>query len=200
MVKRFISLSILGCLCAPVFAQDQRSTPDTSSWYFSAGTHTEFYNNIQNDASGGTRKFDFAPTLGVGLLGNMFKGLHFIPEFNWVLPRSAGSSKIMKNLFMLRADLGWDAFDWLRLRAGTSLMWANFHGQGGSTTISNGNDTSTFYYPDENRSALNNTFDLGLEFLLADEWSTRLQTYTYSLFRAQARQVSYTLFISYHWK
>lgn len=188
--------------------QEQPKAPENNnaddktieSWILNLGTHTEYYGSIQNDTSGGTRKLDFAPTIGGGMfipLSN--KDFKFLPELNWVLPRSAGSSKIIKNLLMFRADLGYDAFDWLRLRLGTSLMWLNQHGRGGSTKVNNGTGTSTFYYPDENRSSINNTLDLGIEGLISDEWSMRLQSYIYSVFVEERRQVSYTLFVSYYW-
>lgn len=168
---------------------------------FQAGSHTEFYNNIQNDSSGGVRKFDFAPTVGMSALFPLEPGsnIRLIPEFNWVLPQEAGSSRIIKNLFMFRGDVAYDPIDWFRLRVGTGVMLANQHGRGGSTDVSNGESTSVFYYPDENRSSMNNTFDVGFEGLY-DNWSLRFQTYTYSLFDEQRRQYSYTLFLTYYWK
>ncbi len=169
-----------------------------NKYIFNFGAHTEFFNMIQIDDSGGMRKIDFAPTIGLGVSKPLDSQFSFLPEVNWVLPRNAGSSKIMKNLFMLRADFGYEPIEWLRLRFGTSLMWLNQHGKGGSTQMNNGNSTSTFYYPDENRSSLNNTLDLGVEAMM-DAWSLRLQTYTYSVFKEQRRQLSYTLFVSYSW-
>jgi hypothetical protein len=163
------------------------------------GSHTEFYNNIQNDDSGGLRKLDFAPTIGLGMVMPLHSELSFLPEVNWVLPRKAGSSEIIKNLFMLRADMGYAPVDWFRLRVGTSLMWLNQHGRGGEAQINNGNTTSTFYYPDENRSSLNNTLDLGMEGFFDKSWSVRFQSYVYSAFKEDRRQVSYTLFLSYYW-
>lgn len=178
-------------------AQKEEKTID--AWIFNFGSHTEFFNYVQTDTAGGTRKFEFAPTIGTGMLIPMTNpSLKFLPEFNWVLPRSAGSSRIIKNLFMIRADLGYDALDWLRFRLGTGLMWLNQHGRGGSTQVNNGNGYSTFYYPDENRSSVNNTLDIGAEALF-DTWSVRLQTYTYSVFIKERRQISYTLFLSYYW-
>ena len=99
---------------------------------------------------------------------------------------------------MLRGDLGFDPLDWLRLRIGTSLMWQNQQGRAGKVQMNNGDSTSTFYYPDENRSSLNNTFDVGAETIF-DQFAIRLQTYTYSLFKKEQRQFSYTLFFSYYW-
>ena len=166
--------------------------------FINLGSHTEFFDKVQSDSSGGTRKFDFAPTLGAGLKLNMTEQWLFLPEFNWVLPQKAGSDRIIKNTFMFRADFGYSVLEWMRLRAGTSLLWQNQHGRGGSTNISNGNETSKFYYPDENRSSLNNTLDFGAE-ALWDEWAVRLQTYIYSVFMKEKRQVSYTLFFTYYW-
>lgn len=166
---------------------------------FNFGTHTEFYHNVQVDDSGGLRKFDIAPTLGVGLKLPMIYDFIFLPEFNWVLPRTEGDTQIIKNLFMLRADFGYDPIDWFRVRMGTSLMWLNQHGRGGEAEMNNGNTSSTFYYPDGNQSSLNNTLDLGAEAFLNRDWSVRLQSYIYSIFIEQRRQVSYSLFITYQW-
>lgn len=220
MTQTLILWTILGCFCATAFAQDlstrkavkpvrkantapvKKNKPKEKKFesiLFNLGTHTEFYNNVQNNTSGGKRKFDMSAfTIGSGLSMPLKNNWRFLPELNWVLPRKAGDSQIMKNLFMFRADFGYDPLDWLRLRVGTSIMWANQHGSGGKAEINNGNSTSTFYYPEENRSSLNNTFDLGVEAMYED-WAIRLQTYTYALFKEERRQLSYTLFISYYW-
>lgn len=170
------------------------------SWNFQFGTHTEYFNAVQTDTSGTRRKFDLAPTVGLGMKFALAPAWRFLPEANWVLPIDSGSSNVIRNLFMFRADVGYDLLDWLRLRVGTSLMWLNMHGKGGKTKINNGSGQSTFYNPDENRSALNNTLDFGAEGFFNDEWSARLQTYIYSLLQEERRQVSYTLFLTYHWK
>lgn len=180
---------------APVKTGDEKVIDKFS---FNLGSHTEFYDNVQEDASGGLRKFNLAPTIGFGFNIPMDSGLKFLPELNWVLPKSSENSKIIKNLLMFRADFGYDAVDWLRLRVGTSLMWLNQHAKGGSTQVNNGNGQTTFYYPDENRSSLNNTLDVGGEVLFGS-FSMRLQTYIYSVFREDRRQISYTLFGTYTW-
>lgn len=217
MLKLIFCWILLGCITTFVWAQDlstpthnnktppaetaSQSSPSswTSTIIFNLGTHTEFYNNVQTDSSGGMRKIDLeAPTIGLGLAHSLTPSWTFLPEINWVLPRHSGSSKVIKNLFMYRADFGYDLFEWLRLRIGSSLMHSNIHGRGGKATLNNGNETSTFYYPDENRSSLNNTLDLGLE-TRYENFSFRLQTYIYSIFIEEKRQVSYTLLLSYYW-
>ena len=179
-------------------AQGDSNLLENKKLYINLGSHTEFYNAVQNDDSGGLRKFDLAPTLGVGLLWPLQSQFSFLPEFNWVLPQTMEKSNIMINTFMLRADAGYDLVSWLRLRLGTSLMWQNQQGKGGTAQMNNGNTTSNFYYPDENRSSLNNTLDFGLETAF-DPFAIRLQVYTYSVFKKEQRQFSYTIFASYYW-
>jgi len=65
--------------------------------------------------------------------------------------------------------------------------------------VANGNTTSTFYYPDENRSSLNNTLDVGVEGMF-DKYSVRFQTYTYSMLKPERRQLSYSILFTYYWE
>jgi len=196
MFRNFICFFLVSLFCAATYSAD---TPLYNALYFNAGTHTEFYNVVQTDDSGTLRKFEFAPTLGVGFSIPTSSSLLLLPEINWVLPQRT-SEEILKNLFMLRLDLGYEPLKWLRLRGGTSLMWLNQHGTGGTAQINNGNSTSTFYYPDENRSSLNNTLDFGVEAFWSKSWSARLQTYNYAVFREERRQLSYSLFLTYYWE
>lgn len=162
------------------------------------GSHTEFFNGVQNDAKGSFRKFDFAPTVGFIYSMPLSDKLTFLPEINWVLPQMIEDSNIMINTFMFRADWGYSLIEWMRLRLGTSIMWQNQQGKGGKTTMNNGNGETTFYFPTENRSSYNNTLDIGAEVLL-DQFAIRLQSYIYSVFKEEKRQVSYSLFLSYYW-
>ncbi|GEM_PF-1345506 len=165
---------------------------------FNIGSLTEFVGKVQVNSSGDTRKFDFNPAIGSSLLIPLQDKFELLPEINWVLPRKTGQDKVYKNLLMFRADIGYKWLEWLRLRAGTSVMLLNTHGSGGKVSRDNGNGQTTFYRPDSNSSSFNNTFDLGVE-ALYDDWGFRLQTYTYSLFDAKRRQHSYMLMATYYW-
>jgi hypothetical protein len=194
-MKVLILIILFTIYCAPLRAERVESI------LFNLGNHTEFFNAVQNDDKGGMRKFEFAPTVGIGAAIPLnSKVFHFLPEFNWVLPKKAETSRIIKNLLMFRADFGYDPLDWLRLRLGTSLMLRNIHGRGGSVEGNNGNETSTFYYPDENRTAINNTLDLGVEFKPNQDWGIRLQSYVYSILQNDRRQISYTILGTYYWE
>jgi len=198
MFRNIIALLIVLLIVAPAHAIENPNS-SKKQLYFNLGNHTEFYNAVQNDDSGGLRKLEFGPTLGIGFFIPTWESWSFLPEFNWVLPKTYEDSHIVVNTFMYRFDLGYDPLEWLRLRLGTSLIHLNQHGLGGKSEMRNGNETSTFYYPSQNRSSLNNTFDLGVETLF-DHYSIRLQTYTYSIFKKEQRQLSYTLFFTYYWE
>ncbi len=195
---KVILILTMGFLFLLATAQGDTNPSANKNISFNLGSHTEFYDAVQNDDSGGLRKFDLAPTIGIGLKWPLKSQFLFLPEFNWVLPQTMEKSHIMINTFMLRADAGYDLLSWLRLRLGTSLMWQNQQGKGGTAQMNNGNTTSNFYYPDENRSSLNNTLDFGLESVF-DPLAVRLQVYTYSVFKKEQRQFSYTVFLTYYW-
>jgi hypothetical protein len=201
MLRNLFIVVIFAYFSTSAFAvpKPARSNSSLKEVYFNLGTHTQFYNAVQMNGSGRLRKLDWTPVVGIGAGLPMTKSFIFLPEFNWVLPQTHEESKIISNLFMFRFDVGYDVIEYLRLRMGTSLMWANQQGRGGSTQMNNGTGQSTFYYPEENRSSLNNTLDFGVE-AKYDSWAFRLQTYTYSVFRKEQRQLSYSLFLTYYWK
>lgn len=180
-------------------ANAQIKGPDKiDGWQLHAGSHTQNYNAIQTNGSGEIRKFEFNPVIGGGLNIPLSDNWKFLPEISWVLPKFNEDSKIIKNIFFFRADFAYTFTEWAWLRLGTSVSVLNQHGRGGKAQLNNGNDTTEFYYPDENHSSVNNTLDLGLEFLY-DNWSVRLQTYTYQIFKEESRQVSYSLFLTRYW-
>lgn len=180
-----------------VIKRTQTKKATTLPISFNLGSHTEFVGFIQKNQDGGKNLFDFNPTIGIGTELPVVDEISFLPEINWVLPFK-GSKKVIKNLFMIRGDLAY-TYSFLRVRGGTSIMWQNMHGTGGSVEMNNGNTTSTFYYPNENHSSLNNTLDLGLEILTQSPISLRLQSYMYSPFKGEKRQLSYTIFATYTW-
>lgn len=195
-MKTLIFLTVLLSFSS---AWAQIKGPDTiDGWQLHFGSHTQNFNDVQTNTSGKLNTFEFNPTIGAGLNIPISANWKLLPEMSWVLPKFNEDSKIIKNIFFFRADFAYTMLDWLWLRVGTSFSVLNQHGRGGKVNLNNGNETSEFYYPDENHSSVNNTFDLGIEFLY-DKWSFRIQTYTYQIFKEESRQVSYSLFLTRYW-
>jgi hypothetical protein len=171
--------------------------------YASIGSYTHFVDSIQTNDSGGSSYFEFNPTIGFGLDIYAMKGFRLEPEFKWVLPREAQSSAITVNHFLVRADISKRLLKsnrrW-KFRVGTSLFITYIKGEGGIQFLDNGdNSNAPFFLPDQSRSSINNTFDLGIEYNFKKNQSIRLQTYTFALLDSDARQFSYTLMYTYYW-
>ena len=66
MLKNLILLLTLIYFSAPALGA-RASQSVVKDIYFNLGNHTEFYDAVQMNDSGGLRKFDFAPTVEVGL-------------------------------------------------------------------------------------------------------------------------------------
>lgn len=164
---------------------------------FHIGGLTEFYNAIQVDTRGQKNKFDFHPLIGASTDITINESWALVPEIDWVLPRDAGDG-VSKNLLMLRIDGAWRATDWLRLRIGTSLMINNIKGKGGTKNVNNGGGTSDFYIPPDSKTSVNNTLDLGAEFMY-EQFAVRFQSYLYAPLKKDRRQISYSIIFSYYY-
>ena len=86
--------------------------------------------------------------------------------------------------------------DNLRLRAGTSLMILTLSGNGGEESLPNGDSNETYYIPTERRTALNQTLDFGVEYLI-DRISIRGQAYIYAWLDSNERIITYSTSLSY---
>ena len=164
---------------------------------FHLGSLTEFVGSVQIDDSGKKNFFEINPFIGFSTQISLSPDWVFLPEFNWVLPREAGSG-ISKNLFMVRGDFGYNYQDWLRLRVGSSLMINNIRGAGGSRPMNNGSGQSDFFLPPESKTSINNTLDLGIE-LHSEELALRFQNYWYAILNNERRQLSYSLTLTYYY-
>lgn len=205
MTLKAIRPLLLGALLLivslPSAAEDPNVDDNSLQRFKNIGFHlgglTEFYDAVQVDTQGHTRKFDLRPTIGGSTDVELSESWALVPELDWVLPRDMGDG-VMENIFMVRVDGAWRGGEWWRLRIGSSLMVDNIKGGGGTKAVRNGGSTSNFYLPPESRTAVNNTLDFGAE-AFAGNFAFRLQTYTYALFRSDRRQLSYALFLSYYY-
>jgi hypothetical protein len=191
----------------PVDYEDKKESKKKSRFMFDNVTLTfgnwmEFIGDIQTNKSG-TRNsffdFDLNPYFAVAVdypLKEQWAKWSLIPEIGYVVQRDADDSRIKKNLFFVRADAAYKLNDWLRLRAGTSLMILNISGRGGEETLPNANTTEVYYMPSERRTALNQTLDFGVE-AIKDRMSARLSSYIYAWNESEERMITYSLSLSY---
>lgn len=162
----------------------------------SGGNWFENYKSVQTNPSGGTSGFDVAPYFSTSIDYFIKEKWVLIPELGWVVPREAGDSRISKNLFFLRLDAAYWLRDNFRLRVGTSLMILNISGNGGEESLPNGDSDETYYIPTERRTALNQTLDFGVEYIV-DRISIRGQAYVYAWLDSNERIITYSTSLNY---
>jgi hypothetical protein len=160
------------------------------------GNWFENFKEVQTDSNGSTDNYKIAPYFSLSMDYKYNTDFTIIPELGWVITRKAGDSKIKKNLFFTKIDLAYYVKDNFRLRAGTSLMILNISGSGGEKTLPNGDGQDTYYLPSENRTALNQTLDFGIEYII-ERFSIRGSSYMYAFIDSKERMTTYSTSISY---
>jgi len=184
------------------FAQKAAPFASYQETSLSFGSLTEFYQEVQISESGSKNTFEFNPMIGASLYFKTRYHVDFHTEFFWVLPRTLENSAAIENIFAFRIDFTHDRLkffdDHLIFRMGTSMMVDIIQGQGGELQLNNGGQSSTFYLPEQNRTTINNTFDVALEYKINQNYSLRTTAITYQLFESDRRAISYTLQLNYY--
>jgi hypothetical protein len=160
------------------------------------GNWFENFKEVQTDSNGNTNNFEVAPFFSFAMDYKYNPKFTVIPEIGWVVSRDAGTSKIKKNLFFTKIDIAYYLKENLRLRAGTSLMILNISGNGGEKKLPNGDGEDTYFLPTERRTALNQTLDLGIEYII-DRISIRGGSFIYAFTDSDERMITYSTSISY---
>ncbi len=193
-MKKLIISALFLIVSLQAFAKDQMWRFDNVT--LTAGNWFDNYKQVQTNASGSNQGFEVTPYFGTSIDYYFRENWVAIPELGWVVQRDAGDDRISKNLFFLRMDAAYLYNDHLRLRAGTSLMILNISGNGGEETLPNGDGEETYYVPTERRTALNQTLDFGVEYII-ERVSIRGQAYIYAWLDSNERIITYSTSISY---
>lgn len=194
MKKYLLLLFILTLSANYTYAKDNKYIFENVT--MTMGNWFENFKEVQTDAKGNKDNFDVAPYFSLAVDYKYNTDFTIIPEIGWVVSREAGDSRIKKNLFFTRIDLAYYVKENFRLRAGTSLMILNISGEGGEKNLPNGDGEDTYYIPSERRTALNQTLDLGLEFII-DRISIRGGAYIYAFIDSNERMITYSTSLSY---
>lgn len=193
-MKKLIFSTIILMVSFHSLAKDQM-------WHFdnvtlTGGNWFDNYKQVQTSSSGSSKGFEVAPYFATSIDYYFMEKWVAIPELGWVVQRKAGDDRISKNLFFLRVDAAYLYNDNLRFRFGTSLMILNISGNGGEETLPNGDDEEVYYVPSERRTALNQTLDFGVEYII-DRISIRGQAYLYAWLDSNERLITYSTSLSY---
>lgn len=163
----------------------------------SLGNWSPYVGSIQKDNElNSLFDFELRPYFAIGLEYPFIDKWSLIPEVGYVYDEPANTNYLSKHLFIVRADAVYAISKRLRIRVGSSLMIVTYSGVGGEKTIEGPTSNNTFFVPSDRKTALNQTLDLGVEYIY-DRVSLRLSTYIYAFLEEQNRSLSASFTFNY---
>lgn len=166
--------------------------------WFGFGSTTRNYGTAQNDAGGGTEKFQFNPTLLVGTTLPFFlTDFYFIPGIGYA--KYSTEDNTSRSEIILQYHISQRILPVFHLLYGFSTTITKIGGEGGTVTLNNGSSTSTFYTPSEKKTSYIGSLDLGGEFIFTPHFATRLQLSIDRFLSSERRRVSHMLTLNYYY-
>lgn len=184
---------MLVCFCANAKIFDQKNIKNI---YANIGSWQEYYMQVQKTRGGELNGFEFTPFISAGFDYQLKPNQYLIPEVGYIIRRTLSNGNVTKDHLFARLDYAYSLKKWLRLRAGTSLMWITMAGNGSEKTLPNGSGTETYYAPSERKNILNQTLDFGVE-IIKEKISARLHSYIYAFNDEEERLTSFSLSLNY---
>lgn len=162
------------------------------------GTYVPFFNQVQTNNSGQTKKFEINPHLGIGTQIQMSGEHYFLPEFGFTyFLNNAENTK--RDMIHLQYDFGYILNSQTILRYGLTNHWYRLHGEGGSVKLRNGNGSTEFPSPDKTVITYFTSLDLGMEYILSNRsYGVRFDFQILSFQELENRSYNYLLTFNFY--
>ncbi len=160
------------------------------------GTLVPNFLSAQVDKEGGRRVFQFTPTLLVGGHLQLWGENFFTPRLGYATYLGE-EDKTSKTDILLNYHMGYRFVDHFMLHYGFSTFITKLKGEGGTTTLSNGGGTATFYIPEESKTSYTSSIDVGGELLFGEGWSARADLFITRFLSGDRRKLNYMLSANY---
>lgn len=190
---------LISLLCFSCFAQSKEKSYLIDNITIGLGNWTAYHSDVQTNSNGSTNSFwDFKllPYFSIALDYQLNEKWALIPELGYIYFDDSGTSYFSKNQYILRLDLSYKAYSWLRLRVGSSLMIQTFSGQGGEKTIQGPMGNETYFVASERSTSLNQTLDFSVEYIF-DRVSIKYASYMYGINKHSDSMVSMSFTLNY---
>tara|TARA_Y100000590_G_scaffold448783_1_gene585960 strand:+ start:110 stop:676 length:567 start_codon:yes stop_codon:yes gene_type:complete len=187
MANKLFLIFLFGIITSNVFA-----------YSISTGTYVPYFNQVQTNNSGQTRKFELNPHIGIGTQIQMSAQHFFIPEFGFTyFLNNAENTK--RDIIHLNYDFGYILNSNTILRYGLSNHWYRLHGQGGSVKLRNGTGSTEFPSPDKTVVTYYTTLDLGMEYIFPSRtYGLRFDFHVLSFQELENRSYNYLLTFNFY--
>jgi hypothetical protein len=135
------------------------------SYSIATGTYVNYFNEIQTNVRGDTKKFEINPFVSYSTQFQISAKNYFLPEIGYayflISPKN-----IRREMIFLKYNFGYVVSDKLLFRYGISSHSYRIIGSGGSQTLGNGSGRTKF--PSLNKTVTSNfsTVDFGFEYFV----------------------------------
>ena len=160
------------------------------------GSTTRNYSTAQNDTSGGTKTFEFNPTLIVGTTVPLVSDFFFSPGIGY--SKYSAQDNTTRNEIILQYHISQQIAPFFLLQYGLSNTMTKIGGKGGTVQLNNGNGTATFYVPSETKTSYMASLDFGGEFIFTNFLGARVQLSVDRFLSSDRRRVSHIMTINYY--
>ena len=162
------------------------------------GGYVPFASSVQEKGDGELNTFSFAPTVSVGTSVPLEElKSEFSPELGLVFHRSGAGGDYDKSTLYILGDLEMEWVPSWRLRYGLGLFATLIDGEGGIVSRNNGEEEVDFRRPGKSHITYNLAFDFGWDYSISRRWFLRLETFIFSIWNEQARDMGYLLVLGY---
>jgi hypothetical protein len=184
---------------APIF---EDITGVWKSSFVGLGNYIESYRRVQADENGGKNGIGLWPYLKGGMEFGTWKGWSALPEIGLSFPNTSEDDSVTRYFYYIKADFLYRWKPWLNFRVGTSMFFNQYRPKKtGTVQLNNGtNPNSNFYLPNRVSTAINNTFDFGIEGFIRPHLSLQLQASLYSLAISEKRRTSVLMAFHYYFQ
>ncbi len=164
------------------------------------GSTTRNFSTAQKENSGGTTKFEFNPTLLVGVnlpIDFIASGFYFVPAIGYA--KYSAIDNAFRNEILLQYHISQEILSsFFYLHYGLSNTITKIGGNGSSVSLNNGNGTTNFYAPSESKTSYIASLDIGGEMIFTTEFGAKLQVSIDRFLSSKRRRVSHMFTLNYY--
>jgi hypothetical protein len=167
------------------------------AYSISAGTYVPYFNKVQTNTKGDTKKFELNPYFSVAAQLQMSPSQYFVPELGYTYFLES-SKNVTRDIIFLHYSFAYVLNNSLLLRYGLTTHWYRIMGKGGSQTLSNGSSKTKFPLPNKTVITYFSTIDLGSElFFNGKKNALRFDLNIMSI--SEMENTSYNYILTYNW-
>lgn len=164
---------------------------------FGLGNYCEQINRVQTDDKGSKNICTYRPFLSSEMFFQGAENFHYGLFLGSSFPQSAKDDFTHRMVILATPGIRY-FYDYFHFKLLLGLQITRIWGDGGETTLNNGNSTQTFNVPNESRFARNTVGAIGFGYSLFDSFTLNSDLYVIEAFDSEKRAFSLLLQMKYH--